>query len=129
MNPTAVNAFHLFWKTAYNVGGLREDMVSNAKAWRLSAQGPTIGSVANDMGNAANSYLMRIATFDRTKNDPLWPSAESMLRSLGGQTETFDAAVEPLRAAANALLSAPKTSNAEIVQACDAVISALTIEL
>ena len=111
-----------------NLIGLQNDMRHNALTHRAmaQAQSPALAILQGFVADAAAAYLTRMQWLIDLRNAPVRRQRLLDILTLMGWTEAdITDAATPLRAAAVALRDAPKTSYAEIVTACDAVLASV----
>lgn len=125
-NP--MHAFRILNQCMTNLVQLQRDVRSNAAAWKSMAQGQTqpIVTIAGFMTTAAAAYSTRLGWLDALQaNTSLWNRVRTIWTVLGGTAADFNDIVTPLRAVANQLPLADKSSYAAIITACDQILAAV----
>lgn len=119
---STINAKRILDQVYQNLIGLQRDMRSNAEAWKSSARTVPNDTITSWMNDAAAQYLRRLAW---RADDATWQKAVSMHTTLGGDYAEFKAMSAPMKAAAEALAKADKSTPKQIVAACDAMLAAV----
>lgn len=117
-----INAKRILDQVYQNLIGLQRDMRSNAQAWKSTASTVPMETLSKWMNDAAAQYLRRLAW---RADDAIWQKAIAMHAALGGDYAEFKALSAPMKAAAEALAAAQKTTPKQVIAACDAVLSAV----
>lgn len=113
-----------------NLTGLQRDMHNNAVAHRAMAlaESPNLATLAAFVADSAAQYLRRLQWVLDVRNDPVRRQRVlDLLATVGWTEDEITGYVQELRQAAIALRDAPRTSYAEIVTACDAMLVAVDL--
>lgn len=111
-----------------NLTGLQRDMNSNALTHKAMAQAgsPALPVLQSFVADAAASYLTRLQWIISLRNDAVRRQRLLDVLAAAGWTETEVVDyVTALRNAAIALRDAPRSTYAEIITACDAMLAAV----
>jgi hypothetical protein len=125
---TAIHILRLLLQADQNLCGLQKDMRNNAIQWKDQAQAQAVPvlTLASFMDGAAVAYQTRLQWLDDAQaNAPLWAELSAMWQMLGGTGQDFSDVTTPLRAVADQLGPAAKTTYAQIVGVCDQIIAAI----
>lgn len=126
----AVNAFHdqrVFEQYTRNLIGLQRDMNSNAQLWKTQAQAALALPALQAMISASLvQYQLRLQWMtDLQADSTKLTRLQAVLARMGMTTQDVADVALPLRSAAIALNAAPRTTFAEIITACDALLAAV----
>ena len=125
---TAIHKRRIITQIEQNLIGLQANMLDNAQTHRSQAlvQNPALATLQGFVQSSAQSYLTRLQwVIDLRANPVKKQRLLDMLASVGWAEQEIIDLVQGLRQAAVALRDAPKTTYAEIIAACDAVIAAV----
>lgn len=110
-----------------NLVGLQRDMAENAAAHRAMAlaQSPALSVLQGFLADCVTEYLRRLQWVIDLRNDPTKEARLLAVITLWGWTEDdIVDVVTALRQVAIGLRDAPRTTYAQIVTACEAVLAA-----
>lgn len=129
---TMIHILRLLLQADQNLSGLQRDMRNNAITWRAQAvaQSPPVATLAAQMNTAAVAYQGRLTWIDNAQADTVnWNKLTTMFFALGGTGQDFSDLVTPLRAVADQLGPAAKTTFAQIIAICDQITTAINAPL
>lgn len=123
---TAIHILRVLLQAEHNLSGLQRDMLSNANAWKkgVQAQSTPVDTIATWMNDAAASYQSRLGWLDTLQaNTVAWTKLSAMWNLLGGTNTDFSNLITPLRAVADQLGPAAKTTYAQQLGICNYIIA------
>jgi hypothetical protein len=125
---TGIHKKRIIKQVEDNLIGLQRDMNNNARMHKAmaQAQAPEVAVLAKFISDCASEYLRRLQWVIELRNDTEKRARLlTMLASAGWSEQDIIDTVRELRLAAIALRDAPKTGYAEIIAACDALLTAV----
>lgn len=124
---TQLHILRLLLQADQNLSSLQGGMRSNAVTWRAAAvaQSQPAATLAQWMNDSATAYQTRLAWVATAQADAvIWPKLSALWALLGGTAADFNSITTPLKAVADQLGLAAKTTYAQIITACDQIIAA-----
>lgn len=123
---TKLHRQRVFEQVQQNLIGLQRDMATNARTHKAMAQAksPDAATLRSFVADCATQYLRRLQWVIDLRSDPARRTrlVEAAVAYGWAESDLVDV-VTDLRAAAIALRGAPRSTYAEIIAACDAVIA------
>lgn len=123
---TNLHAGRLVDQIRQNLIGLQNDLRRNATTHKAmaNAQSPNLATLQGFMTDAAASYLTRLVWIANLRADPVKRQAlVDQLAKIGWTEPDITSVATALQTAAMTLSDAPKTTFAQIIAACDAVLA------
>lgn len=129
---TQLHILRLLLQADQNLSGLQGDMRNNALAWRSMAvaQSQPAATLALWMNDAAVQYQARLGWIATAQADAvIWPKLSALWALMGGTAADFNNVTTPLKAVADQLGPAVKTTYAQIIGVCDQITTAINAPL
>lgn len=123
---TRLHALALMLQVQSNLTGLQSDFRTNAMAWKAAAtaQSLPVGTIAQQMTDAAAAYAVRLAWIPalQTKTS-VWSVVSSLWTAIGGTGAEFSSLMTPFNTVTTQLASVNKNTYAQIISACDSLLA------
>ena len=127
---TKLHANRVLDQIMNNVVGLQRDIAQNAQTWlaMANAQSPPVATLASFMNDAAAAYQARIQWGQNIIDTPArLTTLNNTLSRIGLALTDITDVTDALSSAASQLAAANKTTYAQIITVCNAIIAGINL--
>jgi hypothetical protein len=122
---TKLHLYRVIDQIQKNLVGLQVDMRNNAAMHKSMAlaQSPPLAVLQSYLADCVAQYKRRLGWVSSIRQHSKWQDVRTLFAAQGGSEDDVLYLFNDLKAAVDALAVAPRASYADIIAACDAVLS------